>query len=434
MFIMRKFSLLLVVSLYTILSAKAWIFTQNDILYETIDNATCKVTGASNSCVNAVIPATVTYDGTEYSVVSIADKAFSSNSSMETLEAAASIESLGSQAFFLAKKIKKVSMPGLRTIGSEAFYLSTLEEITFSPELTEIPTGCFNGLKSTNLKINLSNVLTIGDKAFMRCKIESLEVSGPIKFGKWSFQQAEIGEMKVCGKVSLPEGAMVFDSGKVGTLTLEDFYITENAQAFNPKATNLIITQTGSDPILFGTTPAKTEATSLYLNVNPADIEGDYGLSMSELKDLELGDKVKTVEPYWFNPSKKLASVKMSGNVEKIGTYAFGGSDVLTSVTCYAQTPPVCEENAFTANAYSSGKLYVPEGAESAYATATAWKNFTNIIGSLAGIGDVTSDNVYVGSVYSISGIKVKENVDESSLRSLSPGIYIFNGRKVILK
>ena len=54
-------------------------------------------------------------------------------------------------------------------------------------------------------------------------------------------------------------------------------------------------------------------------------------------------------------------------------------------------TPPVCDSNSFTDY---TGTLHVPASALEAYRTAPYWKNFSNIIGDAAQLGDVNSDGL----------------------------------------
>ncbi len=435
---MLKKSLLatFIVACFGIQNADAWIFTKDKIVYTTIDDNTATVSGCASDLTDAVIPASVEYDGKTYAVTSIAAKAFNSNSSLQTLTAAESVTSIGDQAFFLAKKIKEVKMPGLKTLGKEVFYLSTVEKVEFGSALTEISTGCFNAVKST-LSIDLTNIKVIGEKAFMRCKINNVELQGPLTLGKYSFQQAEVVTMKVSVEVTLPTGAAIFDQGKVGTLELCDIHVIDNRSAFNPKVTDLKITQTGSGEIIYGSTPSLSNASTLYLDVDAADLQSpdNFGLTMGELKSLVLGDKVKTVSTNQFYSCTKLTNVKLPANLTSVGASAFGGCTLITSVECAAANPPSCLDNSFADQAYKTATLNVPQGSEDRYAEAVGWKNFVNIKGSLAGVDNVTStDENKTGDVYDLMGVRVLENATRGQIATLAPGCYIFLGKKIVVR
>ena len=72
--------------------------------------------------------------------------------------------------------------------------------------------------------------------------------------------------------------------------------------------------------------------------------------------------------------------------------------------------------------------LYVPIGSEAAYQSADGWKDFSNIIGVDTGIEnlEVPTGNSNSQIIYDLSGRRVKDYTKN--------GIYIVNGRKIIIK
>ena len=73
--------------------------------------------------------------------------------------------------------------------------------------------------------------------------------------------------------------------------------------------------------------------------------------------------------------------------------------------------------------------LYVPEGCYEAYRDDPFWGQFLNIVeeNPAAGIVDLDSDESTETVIYDLNGRKV--NPDK-----LRPGIYIRNGKKVVIK
>ena len=57
-----------------------------------------------------------------------------------------------------------------------------------------------------------------------------------------------------------------------------------------------------------------------------------------------------------------------------------------------------------------------------------------NDSGLVAGIEDVVTESTSHWLVYDITGIKVLETTEATSLTTLKPGIYIVNGKKVVIK
>ena len=64
------------------------------------EDKTCEVSDCSTRLTSAVIPPTVTYNGTTYSVTSIGDWAFYECSHLTSIEIPNSVTSIGSSAFY----------------------------------------------------------------------------------------------------------------------------------------------------------------------------------------------------------------------------------------------------------------------------------------------------------------------------------------------
>jgi hypothetical protein len=77
--------------------------------------------------------------------------------------------------------------------------------------------------------------------------------------------------------------------------------------------------------------------------------------------------------------------------------------------------------------------LYVPEGSVELYKAAPVWCEFQNIMPlSSTGIKDILMPDGEAHDIYNLQGRKVKTKA--TSLEGLSPGVYIINGKKTILK
>ncbi len=98
----------------------------------------------------------------------------------------------------------------------------------------------------------------------------------------------------------------------------------------------------------------------------------------------------KEITPYAFYAHSGLTSIAIPETVESIGNHAFQGCSSLKSVTCYATVPPQMPDDAFTT--YTTTTLTVPAGTKALYASASGWRNFTNIIEDAStvdpGLGD----------------------------------------------
>jgi hypothetical protein len=77
--------------------------------------------------------------------------------------------------------------------------------------------------------------------------------------------------------------------------------------------------------------------------------------------------------------------------------------------------------------------LYVPEESIEKYKGATIWSAFKNIqaISATALNGIMVSDDAAF-DVYNLQGRKVKSRV--TTLKGLSPGVYIVRGKKIVVR
>lgn len=378
-----------------VLSADAAYFALDGINYHNLDDNTATVDGCESSLTEITIPATVEYNGQSYSVVSISESAFSSNRSLVTLRAAESVKEVGRQAFFLASALHEVYLPGVTTLGEDAFYLSGVGKVVLSDELTDIPNSAFNSVKSA-LELDLSHVKTIGRTAFRKCTMENVVLNDGITLGQDAFTESKITTMSVTGTVNLPTGTTVFSKGKVTDLTLVDIDCSSYRDAFNPTVENLTILQKDRATLCLST---RMSAKTLYVDFDAEALQPAYGTtvspfnSMSALEEVTTGPLLKSVYQSMFSNCSKLKSVKLSSSLTEVANFAFNNCDAIQTVECAAVTPPACVDDAFPTTVYQNAVLKVPAGSEEAYMAADGWKLFATIEGSLAGIGNVEANS-----------------------------------------
>ena len=143
-------------------------YTEGNLTYILNDDEkTVSVKAAdANTAFEAIIPATITYDGKEYKVTMIADKGFQ-YSKITKVQFPNTVYAIGENAFDNAKSLTEIVIPNtIRLIGSYAFqYCEGLVSFTFEEDaaITEIKNHTFNGCKKiTELEIP-EGVTTIGD-------------------------------------------------------------------------------------------------------------------------------------------------------------------------------------------------------------------------------------------------------------------------------
>ena len=170
---------LLLLALLLPATATAHDFEVDGIYYNINGNeaeVTYKGTNASeysNEYTGAVtIPATVTYNGTTYSVTSISRGAFYNCSDMTSVNIPNSVTSIGEMAFQYCDGLTGISIPNsVTSIGNYAFqYCSGLISVNISNSVTSIGSFTFYGC-SRLTSVNIPNSVTsIGEMAFLLCR------------------------------------------------------------------------------------------------------------------------------------------------------------------------------------------------------------------------------------------------------------------------
>ena len=118
------------------------------------------------------IPATVNYEGDDYSVTSIGSSAFYKCSSLTTINIPESVTSIGISAFVWCTSLTTITLPeGVTSIESCAFFSCTsLTSITIPEGVTSIEERTFYGCESLTA-INIpEGVTSIGKLAFYYCE------------------------------------------------------------------------------------------------------------------------------------------------------------------------------------------------------------------------------------------------------------------------
>lgn len=179
--------------------------------------------------------------------------------------------------------------------------------------------------------------------------------------------------------------------------------------------------------------------------------------SCSSLTSITIPNSVTTIEDYAFSYCRALTSVIISNSVTTIGERTFANCYSLTSVTIpssvtriedgafsdcgnvkqitsEAVTPPYCSRYAFDGVNRNECKLFVPKNSIDAYKRAYVWWHFFLIEGTTTGIKNNIYNKIDNVDVYTIDGVKRLSKANVNEINALPKGIYIINGKKIIIK
>ena len=174
--------------------------------------------------------------------------------------------------------------------------------------------------------------------------------------------------------------------------------------------------------------------TSVTIGNGVRTIEGGAFSSCSSLASITIPNSVRTIGGLAFSYCSSLASITIPNSVTRIWHSAFYGCKNIKQITSEAVTPPGCSRYTFKGVNTRECKLIVPQNSIDAYKKADGWKEFFLIEGTTTGIINNIYNKIENVDVYTIDGVKCLSKANINEINALPKGVYIINGKKIIIK
>ena len=289
------------------------------------------------------------------------------------------VTAIDKSAFGWCPNLTSVSIPNtVKTIGDYAFYNDNLTSLTIG-----------------------SGVTFIGNSAFSNCTIDSVFISDIAAWCNIDF--SEYG--------SQPRSSLYLNGELLSNLIIPEGVTAIGCNAFY------------GCPIENVTIP------------NSVTTIGDHAFYDCSIRIVFIPNSVTSIGEYAFENPYSLNKVIIGSNVTSIGSHAFNRSGYYGSVEAVFslieepfEIPGISDidNSPFSKTTFEETPLYVPVGTLDKYKATKGWKDFKIIEEATSVIG-VKRETTTSSRYYTIDGRQVDGD-------PLSKGIYIQEGRKVVVK
>ena len=377
-----------------------------DGIYYNFSGSTATVTFQTDSynsySGDVVIPESVEYNGSTYSVTSIDNYAFKFCSDLTSVNIPNSVTSIGNYAFNGCSGLTSITIPNsVTSIGGSAFYgCSSLTSVTIPNSVTSIGGGVFYACSSLTTVTIPNSVTDIGGSAFAGCSgLTRVTIPNSVtSIGDYAFNGcSSLTSITIPNSVTSIGNSAFSGCSSLTSVTIPNSVTSIGNYAFSGCSSLTIISIPNSvTSISNGAFYDCSGLTSIEIPNSVTSIGDDAFYECSGLTSIEIpnsvtsigssafygcsgltsaiiGNGVKTIDSSTFGNCSDLSSVTIGSNVTSIDDYAFYNCNNLVSVILRSKNPtwnPSIFWNNDLYNHYRTISIHVPTGSLIAYEEA----------------------------------------------------------------
>ena len=397
---------------------------------------------------------------------SIGDNAFSRCTNLASVDIKA-CNNIGESAFSNCTNLVSVDIKACNNIGKGAFSNCTNLASVDIKACNNIGKGAFSNC--TNLaSVDIKACNNIGESAFSDCSsLKTLSLDNNIKsLGRCAFSDcSNLKQFVIPDYVTILNYDLLRNCSSLKSIRIhknikeiyEAFYGCTNLSTLIIEDRNRTLKLGSNSSLLFGdckldsvyiggkivyNTSSGYGYSPFYRNtslrtVKISDVETTiydnefYGCT--NLQNVSIGDNVKSIGKWAFSACSSLKNFTFGSGLQSIGQEAFSDCINITQISSEAVVPPTCGINALDDINKWNCKLFVPKASIDAYKQAPQWEEFF-FIDSTTGITNIVYNNSGLADVYTIDGTKRLSKASTDEINALPKGMYIVNGKKIIIK
>ena len=355
---------------------------------------------------------------------SIGNEAFNRCANLSTVNIA-KVNDIGNRAFSECTNLVSVDIKAGNNIGESAFSnCSSLITLSLDNKITSLGEDAFRGCINLTQFIIPDFVTILNYDLLKDCaSLKSIRIHKGIKVIYDAFRGCtNLSTLIIEDRnTSLKLSPNYYGNVSFNDCKLDSVYIGGK-----------IVYNTSSD---YGYSPFYRNTSLRTVKISDAEttIYDNEFYGCTNLQNVSIGDNVKSIGKWAFSGCSSLKNFTFGSGLQSIGREAFSDCINITQISSKAVVPPTCDINALDDINKWNCKLFVPKTNINAYKQAPQWKEFF-FIESTTGITNTVYNKAGLADVYTIDGTKRLSKASTDEINALPKGVYIVNGKKIIIK